>query len=94
MKLCWYCGTEILLERKIQRADGCPKCKQALKCCKNCGFHDPASHNKCREPAAEWVRDKELANFCEFFDFADGRDRARATPQEDVKKRFDSLFRK
>jgi len=94
MNVCWYCGTEIVLAQKIMRDMYCPKCKQSLKACRNCSFHDPAAHNKCREPAAEWVRDKELANFCEFFDFASRVDRPRAAPQEDTKKRFDSLFKK
>ena len=35
----------------------------------NCIYYDDFSTNKCSEPAADWVPDKEKANFCEFFEF-------------------------
>jgi len=94
MKVCWFCGAEMLFGEKITRDMTCAQCKVALKACRNCRFFDPSAHNQCREPAAEWVRDKELANFCEFFEFAERVDRPRGNRPEDRKKKFDSLFKK
>jgi hypothetical protein len=69
MKSCHHCGRELLLAGKIGRVDGCPYCHSDLKCCLNCRLHDPGANNQCREPQAEWVTDKDKANFCEFFEF-------------------------
>jgi hypothetical protein len=91
MKACWFCGTEAQLSRP-SRDQVCSKCKMALKCCKNCRFFDPAAHNQCQDRAAEWVRDKELANFCEHFDFVEKAESRRAGTPEDARKKFDSLF--
>jgi hypothetical protein len=66
----------------------------SLKCCKNCLYFDPAAHNQCRDPAAEWVRDKELANFCEFFEFLDRAIGPKTGRPDAARKSFDDLFRK
>lgn len=92
MKVCWFCGTESSVSRP-SRDQVCSKCRMSLKACKNCRFHDPAAHNQCREPAAEWVRDKELANFCEFFEFADGPGRSAGSEGGGARKAFDDLFK-
>ncbi len=49
------------------RGGTCPQCGSDLHCCLNCRFYDPAKHNQCAEPQAEWVRDKESANSCDYF---------------------------
>ena len=36
----------------------------------NCIYYDEYSTNKCSEPAADWVPDKEKANFCEYLEFS------------------------
>ena len=99
MKLCHHCGREVVLDSELKRTDGCPGCYSDLKCCRNCRFFDPGSHNQCREPAAEWCSDKEKANFCEFFEFHEmstgDRSGARATPlATSAKAAFKGLFKK
>lgn len=94
MKLCWFCGTEAIVQGKPARKEICAKCRMALRCCKNCRFFDPPAPKQCREPAAEFVGDKEGANFCEYFEFAERADRQRGNPAEEAKRRFDSLFNK
>jgi hypothetical protein len=69
MKTCHHCGRELQIVARIGRVDGCPHCHSDLKCCLNCRLHDPGANNQCREPQAEWVTDKDKANFCEFFEF-------------------------
>ncbi len=94
MKVCWFCGSEVIPTGKIARKEICSRCKMALKCCKNCLHFDPSAPKQCREPAAEFVGDKEGANFCEYFDFVERVDRPRASAPDGAKKKFDSLFKK
>ena len=98
MKVCHHCERELQVAARIPRTDGCPYCHSDLKCCLNCRLHDRGANNQCREPQAEWVTDKDKANFCEFFEFRErsplaslgdaGADPARA------RVAFDSLFSK
>ena len=64
--ICHHCGVELKFEGYIARSDECPRCSSDVHCCLNCYNYDPHAHNKCREPQAEWVTDREKANFCDF----------------------------
>jgi hypothetical protein len=93
MKTCHTCKKALDLGREIGRRDECPHCKADLHCCLNCTFYDRSAPKQCREPQAVLVREKEKANFCDFFSFADraaaaggGIDKARAA--------LDDLFKK
>ena len=71
MGTCYRCRAQISFgEGLVPRAALCPSCHSDVHVCVNCRFHDRAAHNQCREPAAEFVRDKERANFCELFELA------------------------
>lgn len=72
MRSCFGCGSEVPFEQRVPRDASCEKCDRDLHCCRNCRFHDPALNNQCAEPQAEWVSDKERANFCDLFVFAEG----------------------
>jgi hypothetical protein len=98
MKVCHRCGHELHPVSAIQRTDSCPHCRSDLKCCLNCRLHDPGANNQCREPQAEWVAEKDKANFCEFFEFREtsalshpGRGGARADARN-ARAAFDALF--
>jgi len=65
---CWSCGTEITITQRVTRTDYCPNCENPIKCCYNCRFYDRNANHHCTEPQAEWVRYKEKANFCEYYD--------------------------
>jgi len=57
---------------------------------------DPAKHNQCAEPQAEWVRDKVAANYCDYFQpnpVRLARGKKLSSTSEDAKKKFDSLFK-
>ena len=94
MRACFQCGEDIAADQTILREDECPHCSSDLHCCRNCRFHDPTVSNQCREPQADWVAEKDKANFCEFFVFADGPG-PRAAPREipSARERFNKLFR-
>lgn len=77
--------------------DTCPACDADLHCCRNCRFYDPAKHNECAETQAEWVRDKEASNYCDYFQpnpvlLAKGSGPG-ASKQNDARSKFDSLFK-
>ena len=95
MNVCFSCKKELSMENKAGRRDECPFCGVDLHCCLNCRFYDRAAPRQCREPVAELVREKEKANFCDYFVFAEG-DRA-GSPEsgtEKARQQLDDLFKK
>ena len=78
--VCFHCKTEMKISAKVGFRDECDKCRSDLHVCKNCQFYDPKSYNECRELSADVVKEKERANFCDFFspnqDGASGVDKA------------------
>ena len=66
---CWKCRQKIEYPSgsRVGGRDTCTRCGSGLHACRNCQFYDPAKHNQCAEPRAEWVRDKEAANYCDYF---------------------------
>ena len=77
----------------LRRLEECRKCGAELHVCKLCEWYDTAVAKHCREPIAEEVKDKERANFCDYF-----KPRANAyssTPQDaaaKAKAQLDALF--
>ena len=65
--ICWQCKNEIEPPEKITRQTECPECSTPIKCCFHCRFYDKDVFHQCVESQAEWVRYKEKANFCEYF---------------------------
>jgi len=94
---CWKCGETIQLAAgsRVGSRDTCPRCSSDLHSCRNCDFYDPSKNNQCSEPQAEWVRDKEAANYCDYYRPAPGARAGAIGPSkaDDAKKRFDSLFK-
>lgn len=66
--LCWKCGASLAqLSLPLLRLDVCQQCGAELHVCKLCSFYDVAVAKHCRETIAEEVRDKQRANFCDYF---------------------------
>jgi hypothetical protein len=94
---CWTCGNEQYFDVKVGiyvgRQDECPHCGADLKCCKNCQNHDPSVHNQCTETSAEFIRDRERANFCTHFTFRNSE----AEPVDDAaaaaKAKLEEMFK-
>ena len=78
----------------------CPRCSQPLKVCLNCTFYEKGLQWDCRESIAEPVRDKERANFCDYFRLREGPgdqagEQAGGLPRqraEQARDSFDKLF--
>jgi hypothetical protein len=65
---CWKCGASLsTLPLPLSRLSECPQCRAYLHCCRLCRHYDPRSPDRCREERAEHVRDRESANFCDWF---------------------------
>jgi len=67
---CYKCGLEYALSAAPGRSETCDGCGADLKVCLNCVSYDPRAAYQCRDRRTELVADKDLANFCEWFDFA------------------------
>ncbi len=95
MKRCHACKKELSLGREIGRRDECPFCSADLHCCRNCAFYDRSAPKQCREPLAELVREKDKANYCDYFRFAE---KTGSHPAEDdaagARKALTDLFKK
>ncbi len=95
MGRCFHCGAEVEIEGKVARGDTCPACHSSLHCCRNCRFYSESAHNKCEDPAAEWVSDREAGNFCEYFEFQkSGTAGLGGGKKDEARKKFDDLFKK
>jgi hypothetical protein len=95
--VCWKCGESVELPPagRVGTRDACARCGSDLHSCRNCDFYDPGKNNQCSEPQAEWVRDKEAGNYCDYYrpNPAPVRAGPAASPAESAKKKFDSLFK-
>lgn len=67
MGVCVACGAGASDDPPISRRDFCPKCAADLHACRQCFWYDVHAAKQCREPMAEWIVDKEKANFCDYF---------------------------
>jgi len=90
---CHKCKNSFELEVKMGRREECPHCASDLHCCKNCKYWDPKCYNECTEHIAEYIPDREKANFCGMFTFREG------PPSEgpdllQAKSKLDALFKK
>ena len=66
--VCWKCGASLAeLSLPLRRLDECKSCGAELHVCKMCVEYDTSKAKSCREPIAEEVKDKEHANFCDYF---------------------------
>ena len=95
---CFRCGHALRLmpREKIQRNDTCAGCGTHLHSCVHCRFFDPGRHNECSEPQAEWVTDKESANFCGYFEprlSVNLSMRGGSNRSVDARAAFDNLFK-
>ena len=77
----------------IGRREECPQCRSDVHVCKNCEFYDPKVYNECKETQAEVVRERDRANYCDYFtpkkNGAGGIDKAAA-----LRDAAEALFKK
>lgn len=86
---CFQCRQVWQFAPPLGRRDTCSTCRADAHVCRNCRFYDAKAYHECREPQAEWVKEKNVANFCDHF--------SPLTKQElhlaqDTKSKLDALF--
>lgn len=93
MKKCHSCKQTLSFETKVGRREECPVCKADIHCCLNCAFFDRTASKQCREPIAESAKDKQKANFCDYFTFAESAERSPESEIEKSRKALGDLFK-
>jgi hypothetical protein len=91
---CGSCGEAVeLVGTQVGRRDVCRRCGAELRSCVSCRHYDPAVAKGCKEPFAEVPRERDRANFCEYFQLGEGRaeaDQARVA----LESAAEALFKK
>ncbi len=92
--LCYRCGASLeALSLPLSRQDQCPDCYVYLHCCRMCEFFDPAVAEQCREDDAHEVKNKEGANFCDYFrPNPHAHDPTYASAESRARSKLDALF--
>ena len=96
MGCCHACGAELPRDLPIFRETECPSCSKPLKVCLKCTFYEKGLQWDCRESIAEPVREKDRANFCDYFRLREGTGGQTGglthKRAEQARNAFDSLF--
>lgn len=94
--ICKACGKENEVGDIIGRRDTCLSCGADLRACIQCRHYDTNVADDCREPQAETVPDKEKANFCDYYQTAQGglRGEGKNLSKSEAEKKWEELFAK
>ena len=66
--VCWKCAASLsAYSLPLERLAECKQCHADLHVCRLCQFYNPRLSDHCDEPMAEFVREIERANFCDYF---------------------------
>ncbi len=91
---CWKCGEdlqEVILP--MSRREECAHCGADQHVCKLCTQYNHAISGQCGEERAEEVSNKEVANFCDYFESSDNAYQPRSsTEEDDAKRQLVALF--
>src|SRR3984885_2992982 len=92
---CHACGEPWTLSGNPGRGEVCMKCRADLRVCLNCQNYDSRVAQQCRERRAEPVLEKNVGNFCEYFEFVlrvwkpkNETNKREAAAREQLKKLF------
>lgn len=92
---CFRCKTRNDIQERVGRKDTCAQCDADLHCCFNCRHYNPGAHNQCKESQAEWVKEKDRANYCDYFEPRRGTPGGEGSSRtQDARARFEDLFKK
>lgn len=90
--ICFKCSTSTPVLGTVGFREECFKCKTDLHVCKNCAHYDPTAYNECRETSADVVREKDRANFCDYF--TPGSGPGAGQQKDDLLSAAEALFKK
>lgn len=90
---CVFCQKDVFVSERVGRRDVCSHCGRDLHCCYQCHFYDKNAHHECREPQADFVKEKDEVNFCDTFRF-DPQIVVKTEDKEAARAKLDALFKK
>lgn len=90
---CFACGTDLPILGNVGFREECYKCHADVHVCKTCVHYDSKAYNECREPQADVVREKERANFCEYY-LPTVKGAAQGPTKTDLLAAAEALFKK
>ena len=91
---CWSCNKKLEFSDTVGFRAECDACGADTHVCKSCEFYDPKVYNECRETSADVVRDKEKANYCEYFQPRASAGGAAQNKKQDLLAAAEALFKK
>ncbi len=91
---CFHCGTLNSYVMPLGRKEECSKCHSDAHVCKNCEHYDPKVYNECRETQADFIAEKERANFCDFFKASTRDGLSQDQKKADLLAAAEALFKK
>ena len=89
---CFSCK-KVSSWENLARRDECPYCSADMHVCLNCQFFSESHHHQCRESQAEYVKEKDRANFCEYFAPSSSFHQSNSNP-EGLLNAAEDLFKK
>jgi hypothetical protein len=90
---CWKCGANLAeLPLPLSRLAECPACRAYQHVCRMCLHFAPGIPKQCDEQDAEEVKEKDRANFCDYFKPNPRAYKARDPKTQSAKANLDSLF--
>lgn len=94
--VCWKCGAALTgVPMPLSRLSECLSCHAELHVCRMCRFYDPHKAESCAEERADPPKDKQRANFCEYFEpRGDAFQRADTTAADRARAELEQLFGK
>ena len=91
--VCWRCCASLKAQPlPLGRRAECLACGAELHVCRLCRHFDTSKAKQCRERAADEVRDKTRANFCDWFQPKPAALNAASASQSGSGNPLDSLF--
>ena len=90
--LCHKCSKISSFLTSFSRTSECNKCSSDLKVCLNCILFDKNSSKQCRESQSDLVREKDKANFCDWFVAYSGEKNVHGEKKERIFSDLDKLF--
>ncbi len=98
MKYCYKCKTEWKSISQPGRYTTCETCASDLHICMNCRYYNPTKSNQCEAQNSEQYVEKNRANSCDEFQFADRPVTATIISSDNKANKsraeFDLLFKK
>lgn len=92
---CGSCGAAVfVVAGAVGRRDLCDQCGAELRSCLSCRHYEPGVAKGCKEPQAEVPRERDRANFCEFFQIGDGARHGGGDTKSALESAAEALFKK